>query len=243
MTTTATHRTTTTRRTPAATAARAAARRASARTCASWAAESPVSRRRCTSPNAASAWRCSKRKHLGFGGSGRSGGQTIFGYASGQEKLEKARRRRRCTPHVGHRARGHEAAARADRPAFASTATTCAGHMHRRRQAASRRRAARRSRIAAHEIRLSQRAPRRATKSCARIVAERALHHAACTTPTAATCIPTSTRSGSARGRGARRRAHLRELLGDAARRSPQRRRRRQPRAHRGGHGARTATC
>jgi gamma-glutamylputrescine oxidase len=28
-------------------------------------------------------------KHLGFGGSGRSGGQTIFGYASGQEKLEK----------------------------------------------------------------------------------------------------------------------------------------------------------
>ena len=28
-------------------------------------------------------------KHLGFGGSGRSGGQTIFGYASSQEKLEK----------------------------------------------------------------------------------------------------------------------------------------------------------
>jgi len=28
-------------------------------------------------------------KHVGFGGSGRSGGQTIFGYASGQEKLEK----------------------------------------------------------------------------------------------------------------------------------------------------------
>ena len=28
-------------------------------------------------------------RHLGFGGSGRSGGQTIFGYASGQEKLEK----------------------------------------------------------------------------------------------------------------------------------------------------------
>ena len=28
-------------------------------------------------------------KHLGFGGSGRSGGQTIFGYASGQEKLKK----------------------------------------------------------------------------------------------------------------------------------------------------------
>lgn len=28
-------------------------------------------------------------KHLGFGGSGRSGGQTIFGYASGQEKLQK----------------------------------------------------------------------------------------------------------------------------------------------------------
>ncbi len=28
-------------------------------------------------------------KHLGYGGSGRSGGQTIFGYASGQEKLEK----------------------------------------------------------------------------------------------------------------------------------------------------------
>jgi gamma-glutamylputrescine oxidase len=28
-------------------------------------------------------------KHLGFGGSGRSGGQAIFGYASGQEKLEK----------------------------------------------------------------------------------------------------------------------------------------------------------
>jgi gamma-glutamylputrescine oxidase len=28
-------------------------------------------------------------KHLGFGGSGRSGGQSIFGYASGQEKLEK----------------------------------------------------------------------------------------------------------------------------------------------------------
>lgn len=28
-------------------------------------------------------------KHLGFGGSGRSGGQCIFGYASGQEKLEK----------------------------------------------------------------------------------------------------------------------------------------------------------
>lgn len=28
-------------------------------------------------------------KHLGFGGSGRSGGQTIFGYASGQEKLVK----------------------------------------------------------------------------------------------------------------------------------------------------------
>jgi gamma-glutamylputrescine oxidase len=28
-------------------------------------------------------------EHLGFGGSGRSGGQTIFGYASGQEKLEK----------------------------------------------------------------------------------------------------------------------------------------------------------
>ena len=28
-------------------------------------------------------------KHLGFGGSGRSGGQTIFGYACGQEKLEK----------------------------------------------------------------------------------------------------------------------------------------------------------
>jgi gamma-glutamylputrescine oxidase len=27
-------------------------------------------------------------KHLGFGGSGRSGGQTIFGYACGQEKLE-----------------------------------------------------------------------------------------------------------------------------------------------------------
>lgn len=27
--------------------------------------------------------------HLGFGGSGRSGGQCIFGYASGQEKLEK----------------------------------------------------------------------------------------------------------------------------------------------------------
>jgi gamma-glutamylputrescine oxidase len=28
-------------------------------------------------------------KHLGFGGSGRSGGQTIFGYASGQDKLER----------------------------------------------------------------------------------------------------------------------------------------------------------
>jgi gamma-glutamylputrescine oxidase len=28
-------------------------------------------------------------KHLGFGGSGRSGGQSIFGFASGQEKLEK----------------------------------------------------------------------------------------------------------------------------------------------------------
>lgn len=28
-------------------------------------------------------------KHVGFGGSGRSGGQSIFGYASGQEKLEK----------------------------------------------------------------------------------------------------------------------------------------------------------
>ena len=28
-------------------------------------------------------------RHLGFGGSGRSGGQTIFGYASGQEKLER----------------------------------------------------------------------------------------------------------------------------------------------------------
>ena len=28
-------------------------------------------------------------QHLGFGGSGRSGGQTIFGYASGQEKLER----------------------------------------------------------------------------------------------------------------------------------------------------------
>jgi len=28
-------------------------------------------------------------RHLGFGGSGRSGGQTIFGYASGQEKLKK----------------------------------------------------------------------------------------------------------------------------------------------------------
>jgi gamma-glutamylputrescine oxidase len=28
-------------------------------------------------------------KHLGFGGSGRSGGQIIFGYASGQEKLRK----------------------------------------------------------------------------------------------------------------------------------------------------------
>jgi gamma-glutamylputrescine oxidase len=28
-------------------------------------------------------------KHLGFGGSGRSGGQSIFGYASGQEKLEQ----------------------------------------------------------------------------------------------------------------------------------------------------------
>jgi len=28
-------------------------------------------------------------KHLGYGGSGRSGGQTIFGYASGQEKLER----------------------------------------------------------------------------------------------------------------------------------------------------------
>jgi len=28
-------------------------------------------------------------KYLGFGGSGRSGGQTIFGYASGQEKLQK----------------------------------------------------------------------------------------------------------------------------------------------------------
>ena len=29
-------------------------------------------------------------KHLGFGGSGRSGGQSIFGYACEQEKLEKA---------------------------------------------------------------------------------------------------------------------------------------------------------
>ena len=28
-------------------------------------------------------------RHLGFGGSGRSGGQTIFGYASGQEKLKR----------------------------------------------------------------------------------------------------------------------------------------------------------
>jgi len=28
-------------------------------------------------------------KHLGFGGSGRSGGQTIFGYACGQEKLQQ----------------------------------------------------------------------------------------------------------------------------------------------------------
>lgn len=28
-------------------------------------------------------------QHLGFGGSGRSGGQTIFGFASGQEKLER----------------------------------------------------------------------------------------------------------------------------------------------------------
>src|SRR3954470_11966146 len=28
-------------------------------------------------------------KHLGFGGSGRSGGQTIFGYASSQEKLKR----------------------------------------------------------------------------------------------------------------------------------------------------------
>ena len=28
-------------------------------------------------------------RHLGFGGSGRSGGQMIFGYASGQEKLER----------------------------------------------------------------------------------------------------------------------------------------------------------
>lgn len=28
-------------------------------------------------------------RHLGYGGSGRSGGQTIFGYASGQEKLKR----------------------------------------------------------------------------------------------------------------------------------------------------------
>ena len=33
-------------------------------------------------------------KHLGFGGSGRSGGQSIFGYACGQEKAREGRGRR-----------------------------------------------------------------------------------------------------------------------------------------------------
>ncbi len=47
-------------------------------------------RPRCTCVNAASAWSCSKRKHLGFGGSGRSGGQSIFGYACEMSTLEKA---------------------------------------------------------------------------------------------------------------------------------------------------------
>ena len=35
------------------------------------------------------AWRCSRRRHLGFGGSGRSGGQTIFGYACEQDNTRE----------------------------------------------------------------------------------------------------------------------------------------------------------
>jgi hypothetical protein len=91
-------------------------------------------------------------KHLGFGGSGRSGGQSIFGYASGQEKLEKARRRRRRALHVGHRVEGmklqRELIARTPSPA-----TTCRPHA-RRREGAPRRRAARRGRVAARQVRL-----------------------------------------------------------------------------------------
>src|ERR1041384_6547874 len=45
-------------------------------------------------------------KHLGFGGSGRSGGQSIFGYACGQATPEKAGRAADARQTGGHAPRG-----------------------------------------------------------------------------------------------------------------------------------------
>ena len=80
-------------------------------------------------------------KHLGFGGSGRSGGQSIFGYASGQEKLEKlvgaADARRMWDISL----EGMKLATRAHREAFDRLRLRRRPHA-RRREGASRRRAA-----------------------------------------------------------------------------------------------------
>ena len=59
------------------------------RMCASSAAASQAARPRCTSRSAAIGSCCSKARRIGWGASGRSGGQAIAGFASGQHKLER----------------------------------------------------------------------------------------------------------------------------------------------------------
>ena len=79
--------TTPTRRRPSPRAPRS--RAASSATSAWSAAASPAARPRCTSRSAAIPSCCSRNDRIGWGASGRSGAQALFGVAAGQAKLER----------------------------------------------------------------------------------------------------------------------------------------------------------
>ena len=61
----------------------------SRQTSASSAAASPAARLPCISPSAATGSSLLEAQRIGYGASGRSGGQAIAGYACGQQKLEQ----------------------------------------------------------------------------------------------------------------------------------------------------------
>ena len=135
-------------------------------------------------------------KHLGFGGSGRSGGQTIFGYASGQEKLEKLVGAADARLMWDIALEGMKL----QRELIAKHSIACdyvAGHMHV--GVKSRHDAELRAEVESlhenydyHSVRLV--GPRRAAHASSPASAT----PAASTIRTAATCIPTSTRWASA---------------------------------------------